>query len=149
MRINRDVLRPANSTAKLGQTSLLGSMHIELAPPTDEPPVGELKNGSVIPLSHASMYPTTEQTLASVSILLTGGGIGQLEEINRRSPSIRRPRERHAQPAEPARRVHRRHERPTDDIIAAAENLNSLAGQIAAKDPASTRLDDRAQSWRY
>ena len=27
------------------------------------------------------MYPTTEQTLASVSILLNGGGLGQLQEI--------------------------------------------------------------------
>src|SRR6202012_5803268 len=65
MRINGDVHLPANSTAKLGQTSLLGSMHIELAPPKDEPAVGELKSGSVISLSRASLYPTTEQTLAS------------------------------------------------------------------------------------
>ena len=40
MRIDGDVHLPANSTAKVGQTSLLGSMHIELAPPTDEPPRG-------------------------------------------------------------------------------------------------------------
>ena len=38
MRINGDIHLPANSTAKVGQTSLLGSMHIELAPPTDEAP---------------------------------------------------------------------------------------------------------------
>ncbi len=82
MRINGDVHLPANSTAKLGQTSLLGSMHIELTPPKDQPPVGQLKNGSVIPLSRTGLYPTTEQTLASVSILLNGGGIGQLQEIN-------------------------------------------------------------------
>ena len=43
MRINGDVHLPANSTAKLGQTSLLGSMHIELAPPKDEPPLGQLE----------------------------------------------------------------------------------------------------------
>ena len=48
MRIDGDVHLPANSTAKLGQTSLLGSMHIELAPPKDEPPVWRLENGSVI-----------------------------------------------------------------------------------------------------
>src|SRR6202035_3809544 len=45
-------------------------------------PLAKLKNGAVIPLSRASLYPTTEQTLASVSILLNGGGIGQLQEIN-------------------------------------------------------------------
>jgi phospholipid/cholesterol/gamma-HCH transport system substrate-binding protein len=81
MRINGDIHLPANSTAKAGQTSLLGSMHIELAPPADEPPKGELKNGSVIPLSRAATYPTTEQTLASVAILLNGGGLGHVQEI--------------------------------------------------------------------
>jgi phospholipid/cholesterol/gamma-HCH transport system substrate-binding protein len=45
MRINGDIHLPANSTAKVGQTSLLGSMHIELAPPKDEAPQGQLKNG--------------------------------------------------------------------------------------------------------
>ena len=34
MRLNGDVDLPANATAKIGQTSLLGSLHIELAPPT-------------------------------------------------------------------------------------------------------------------
>lgn len=38
MRINGDVRLPANSTAKVGQTSLLGSMHIELAPPPTRRP---------------------------------------------------------------------------------------------------------------
>lgn len=38
MRLNGDVNLPANATAKLGQTSLLGSLHVELAPPTSVPP---------------------------------------------------------------------------------------------------------------
>ena len=82
MRINGDVHLPANSTAKVGQTSLLGSMHIELAPPTGQAPQGQLREGSLIPLANAATYPTTEQTLASVSVLLNGGGLGQLQEIN-------------------------------------------------------------------
>ena len=140
MRINGDVRLPANSTAKLGQTSLLGSMHIELAPPKDEPPVGELKNGSVIPLSRASMYPTTEQTLAAVSILLNGGGIGQLQEINQAIAKAFAGRENDmrsllAQLDEFIAGTNAQ----TDDIIAAAENLNSLAGQVAAKDPVVDR----------
>ncbi|MDT5088647.1 MAG: phospholipid/cholesterol/gamma-HCH transport system substrate-binding protein, partial [Mycobacterium sp.] len=83
MRINGDVHLPANSTAKVGQTSLLGSMHIELAPPKDEAPQGQLKNGSVIPLARAATYPTTEQTLASVAILLNGGGLGHIQELTK------------------------------------------------------------------
>lgn len=33
MQLNADVNLPANATAKIGTTSLLGSYHIELAPP--------------------------------------------------------------------------------------------------------------------
>ncbi len=54
MRLNGDVELPANATAKMGQTSLLGSLHIELAPPTDVPPQGRLHDGSLIPLSTAA-----------------------------------------------------------------------------------------------
>ena len=38
MELNGNVVLPANATAKLGQTSLLGSLHIELAPPTEAAP---------------------------------------------------------------------------------------------------------------
>ena len=41
MELNGNVELPANATAKLGQTSLLGSLHIELAPPTDVAPRGQ------------------------------------------------------------------------------------------------------------
>ena len=112
MRIDGKVHLPANSTAKVGQTSLLGSMHIELAPPTDQPPEGELKDGSVIPLSRASTYPTTEQTLAAVSILLNGGGLGPASGDR---PGFRegigRTRGRCPQPAHRAGQVHRPGER--------------------------------------
>jgi phospholipid/cholesterol/gamma-HCH transport system substrate-binding protein len=136
MRINKDVHLPANSTAKVGQTSLLGSMHIELAPPTDEPPQGELKDGSVIPLSAASTYPTTEQTLASVSVLLNGGGLGQLQEINQAFAKALAGRENHMRSLlNQLDTFIGQLNAQTDDIIAATEHLNSLAGQIAAKDP--------------
>ncbi|MFL6081608.1 MAG: MCE family protein [Mycobacterium sp.] len=135
MRINKDVHLPANSTAKVGQTSLLGSMHIELAPPTDEPPQGELKDGSVIPLSAASTYPTTEQTLASVSILLNGGGLGQLQEINQAFAKALAGRENDMRSLlNQLDGFISELNAQTDDIIAATEHLNSLAGQVAAKD---------------
>lgn len=135
MRINGDVHLPANSTAKVGTTSLLGSMHIELAPPTDTPPEGELKNGSVIPLSSASTYPTTEQTLASVSVLLNGGGLGQLQEINQTFAKALAGRENDMRSLLTQLDLFIANlNSQTDDIIAAAESLNSLAGQVAAND---------------
>jgi phospholipid/cholesterol/gamma-HCH transport system substrate-binding protein len=135
MRINKDVHLPANSTAKVGQTSLLGAMHIELAPPVDQAPEGQLKDGSVIPLSAASTYPTTEQTLASVSILLNGGGLGQLQEINQAFAKALAGRENDMRSLLSQLDVFiAQLNDQTDDIIAATEKLNSLAGQVAASD---------------
>lgn len=81
--INPGVELPANAVAKIGQTSLLGSNHLELAPPTDVRPEGVLKGGDVIPLDRAGAYPTTEQTLSSLSVVLNGGGLAQLQDITR------------------------------------------------------------------
>ncbi len=141
MRIDGKVHLPANSTAKVGQTSLLGSMHIELAPPTDQPPEGELKDGSVIPLSRASTYPTTEQTLAAVSVLLNGGGLGRLQEIVQAFAKALDGREGDARSllTELDKFIAQANAQ-TDDIVAAMTSLNSLAGQFAAQDP----LVDRA-----
>lgn len=137
MRINGDVRLPANTTVRVGQTSLLGSMHIELAPPVDEPPRGELADGSLIPLAAARTYPTTEQTLASVSVLLNGGGLAQLQEINQTFARALAGRE------EQMRSLLGQLDTfitglnaQTDDIITATENLNALVGQVAQKNSA-------------
>jgi phospholipid/cholesterol/gamma-HCH transport system substrate-binding protein len=82
VRLNGDVDLPANATATIGQTSLLGSLHLELAAPTDVAPKGELHDGSLIPLVNGATYPSTDRTLAAVSLLLDGGGVGQLQDIN-------------------------------------------------------------------
>ncbi|MFM1724399.1 MCE family protein [Rhodococcus sp. PAM 2766] len=81
--LNKDVQLPANATAKIGQTSLLGSQHLELAPPVGIAPQGTLKDGDVIPLERAGAYPTTEQTLSSLSVVLNGGGLAQINDITR------------------------------------------------------------------
>jgi phospholipid/cholesterol/gamma-HCH transport system substrate-binding protein len=135
MRIDRDVVLPANATAKVGQTSLLGSMHIELAPPTDVAPEGRLTDGSVVPLSRGSMYPTTEQTLASVSLLLNGGGLGQLQEITTAFARALAGREAEMRSllTQLDTFIAALNDQ-TDDIITATERLNALAGQVAARD---------------
>ena len=79
--VAKNVELPANSTATVGQTSLLGSQHIELAAPNDVPPEGRLRDGDTIPLDRAANYPTTEQTLAVVSTVFNGSGLGQVQEI--------------------------------------------------------------------
>lgn len=71
---------PKNALAKIGQTSLLGSQHVELEPPPD-PSSEPLRNGDTIPLQNASAYPTTERVLASIATILRGGGVQNLEVI--------------------------------------------------------------------
>ncbi|MCV7122026.1 virulence factor Mce family protein [Mycobacterium lacus] len=78
--LQKGVKLPKNTLAKIGQTSLLGSQHVELlAPPNPSPEL--LKNGDTIPLKNSSAYPTTEQTLASISLILRDGGIPNLEAL--------------------------------------------------------------------
>jgi phospholipid/cholesterol/gamma-HCH transport system substrate-binding protein len=77
--IQPDVKLPANTLAKIGQTSLLGSQHVQLDAPPD--PSGQLKSGDTIPLQNSTSFPTTERVLASIGTILTGGGIPNLETI--------------------------------------------------------------------
>jgi phospholipid/cholesterol/gamma-HCH transport system substrate-binding protein len=79
--VKRDVVVPANVVATVGQTSLLGSMHLELNPPLGQQATGRLQPGATIPLSRSSAYPSTEQTLSSLGAVVNGGGLGQIGEI--------------------------------------------------------------------
>ncbi|WP_260761987.1 MCE family protein [Mycobacterium sp. SMC-4] len=71
---------PSNATAKVGQTSVLGSQHVELAAPPDPSPQ-PLRTGDTIPLSQTSAFPTTERTLASIAMVVRGGGLSNLDTI--------------------------------------------------------------------
>ncbi|MDT5066699.1 MAG: phospholipid/cholesterol/gamma-HCH transport system substrate-binding protein, partial [Mycobacterium sp.] len=78
--VQKDLKLPSNTLAKIGQTSLLGSQHVELFSPIDPSPQ-LLKGGDTIPLQNSSSFPTTERVLASIGTILTGGGIPNLETI--------------------------------------------------------------------
>jgi phospholipid/cholesterol/gamma-HCH transport system substrate-binding protein len=140
MRLDGAVDLPANATAKIGLTSLLGSLHIELAPPTDAPPQGRLHDGSLISLSNAAAYPSTEQTLAALSMVLNGGGLGQVQDITEAFSTAFRGRE------QDVRDLITQLDTfagvlndQSSDIIAATEKLNDLAGKFAAQQPVLDR----------
>jgi phospholipid/cholesterol/gamma-HCH transport system substrate-binding protein len=140
MTINGDVDLPENATATIGQTSLLGSLHIELAPPKNVPPEGKLHQGSVIPLSSGSAYPSTEKTLAAVSVLLNGGGIGQIQEITQTLSTAFAGRENDLRSLIGQLDIFVGHVNDqTGDIIAATDSLNNLTGQVAAQKPVVDR----------
>ena len=79
--VKPSVVIPQNAVATVGQTSLLGSMHLALNPPLGQAPQGRLQPGSTLGLNKSSTYPSTEQTLSALSVVVNGGGIGQLGDI--------------------------------------------------------------------
>jgi phospholipid/cholesterol/gamma-HCH transport system substrate-binding protein len=136
LRLQAGVELPANATATLGQTSLLGSVHIELAPPRDVPAKGKLKEGSLIPLSSAGEYPSTEQTLTALSLVLNGGGLDQVQHITTALGTAFTGRE------QDLRSLIKQLDGffgylndQKDDIVAATDSLNKLAGQLADQRP--------------
>jgi phospholipid/cholesterol/gamma-HCH transport system substrate-binding protein len=136
LRINGNVNLPANATISLGQTSLLGSLHIELAPPTDAAPAGTLHRGSLIPLSAGRAYPSTEQTLAAASMLLNNGGIEHVDAITKALSTAFDGREDDLRSllAQLDTFIGRVNDQ-TDDIIKATDSLNRLVGQFAEQKP--------------
>jgi phospholipid/cholesterol/gamma-HCH transport system substrate-binding protein len=92
-------------------------------------------------LSSGGAYPSTEQTLASISLLLNGGGIGQIQDITQALSTAFKGRENDL------RSLIQQFDSfvtyvndQTGDIIAATDSLNKLQGQFAAQKP----LLDRA-----
>jgi phospholipid/cholesterol/gamma-HCH transport system substrate-binding protein len=127
---------PANVTATLGQTSLLGSLHVELTPPKDVAPEGKLRQGSLIPLASSGGYPSTEQTLAAVSVLLNGGGLGDIQEITQALSTAFMGREGDLRSLiEQLDKFVTYLNDQSGDIIAATDSLNNLVGQLAAQKP--------------
>lgn len=127
------VTLPANATATVAQTSLLGSQHIALAEPHDAAPMGKLTNGSEILLENSHRYPSTEEVLASLGMVVSNGNLGALQDITDemytavagRTDGLGTLVPRLAELASSL-------EDQTDDIIAAMDGLNRFAGKLAA-----------------
>ncbi len=79
--VNGDVRLPANATASVRTTSLLGEKFVQLAPPASGA-TGRLGQGAVIPVSASGRAVEVEEVLGALSMLLNGGGVGQLKTIS-------------------------------------------------------------------
>lgn len=156
--LNPEVRLPANAVARIGQTSLLGSNHVELAAPEEVAPEGQLEPGDVIPLARAGAYPTTEEVLSSLSVVLNGGGIAQLETITTELNAALTGREDAIRDLMPQlNELTTNLQAQTGDIIAAMEGLDRFGGQLADQrvvlenaldgiHPALTVLADRREN---
>jgi phospholipid/cholesterol/gamma-HCH transport system substrate-binding protein len=79
--LKRSVKLPDNAIATIRQTSLLGEKFVSLAPPPTNPSPNLLGDGDVIGLDHSGRNPEVEEVLGALSLLLNGGGVGQLKTI--------------------------------------------------------------------
>ena len=111
LRLKPGVKVPAGSYARVGYTSVLGSMHVAIVPPEHErggylragdrlsaqvcpeqpemtaPESGGVPNVTVAQKISRCTVPSTEQVLSSLSVVLNGGGLSQVgtvvDELNR------------------------------------------------------------------
>ena len=142
--VKPDVVIPANAVAKIGQTSLLGSMHLALDPPVGQSGSGRLAPGATLGLNRSSTYPSTEQTLSALSVVINGGGVGQIGDIVRELNAALNGREA------PIRDLLTQLNDfvgiladQRESINATVVELNRLAGTFAAQREVLTRALDR------
>ncbi|MGH3738266.1 MAG: MCE family protein [Micromonosporaceae bacterium] len=83
LRLEKKVKLPDNAVAALRQTSLLGEKFVALEPPPGEKAKDLLGEGDLIPLSRTRRSVEIEEVLASMSLILNGGGLENLKTISK------------------------------------------------------------------
>ncbi|CDP88291.1 MULTISPECIES: MCE family protein [Mycolicibacterium] len=141
--LDGDVKLPANAVARVAQTSLLGSQHVQLSEPVDEPPQGQLREGSNLALSKVSRYPTTEEVLSSLGMVVNKGNLGALQDITDEAYAAVAGRAgSFAELIPRLAELTASLDQQTNDIIAAADGLNRFASVLArSKDNLGRTLD--------
>lgn len=79
MAIDEDVEIPEGSTFRLRYTTALGEVYVEVTPAEDSTTM--MADGDVVPAEGALVAPTVEDGLASASLLVNGGNLGQIQTI--------------------------------------------------------------------
>ncbi len=131
--VNGDVALPADALASVRQSSLLGEKFVELAVPPRSAG-GRLGDGAVIPVDRTNRHTEVEEVFGALSLLLNGGGIGQLQTISRELSAAMTGNEERLRSF-----LHGVDELVTNldahrgDITAALDGLNHLATTLAAR----------------
>ena len=148
--LDRNVVLPANATATVAQTSLLGSLHVDLAGPKDKPASGRLMNGSRIAESSTDRLPTTEEVFSALGVVVNKGNVGALEEIT--DETYQAVAGRQGQFVDLVPRLGELTaglNRQVNDIITAVDGLNRFAGILANdKDNLGRALDTLPEAIR-
>lgn len=123
---------PANATASLRQTSLLGEKFVSIDAPAN-PSSARLTNGDRIGLDRTSRNADIEEVLGALSLVLNGGSLEQLQVINSELTKALAGRE-------PQVRAFLRQlsafmgglDQQKDHIVAALDGLDRLSAKLAA-----------------
>ena len=148
--LDRNVVLPANATAAVAQTSLLGSLHIDLAAPKDKPATGRLVEGSKISESSTSRFPTTEEVFSALGVVVNKGNLGALQEITDETYQAVAGRQGQFSGLLPRlAELTSGLNRQVNDIIDATEGLNRFSATLARdKDNLGKALDTLPEALR-
>ena len=133
--VRKDIELPQNIQVDVRQTSLLGEKYIALVEPAPGTESSEqLSSGDFIPLSRTSRNPEVEEVLGALSMLLSGGGVGQLKTISHELNEMMNGRQ------DSARHLLGNLDRMVggldeqkDDIIAAMESIDRLSSTLVTE----------------
>jgi phospholipid/cholesterol/gamma-HCH transport system substrate-binding protein len=139
-----DVRLPDNAVATIRQTSLLGEKFVSLSAPLDQPPVGRLEPGEELTLAQTGRNPEVEEVFGALSLLLNGGGIGQLKTITAETNKMLAGNETEIRSLlSQLDTFTGQLDRNKADIIEAIESLNRLAKSTKAQTSSITNALDR------
>lgn len=161
IRLNQGTQVPRGSHVMVGITSVLGSSHLQIVQP-EKPQGGYLSAGDEIPLAKcpeqnniaapegakpipditaaqqvsACTYPTTEQVLSSLSVVLNGGGLSQLGDAVHEINAVFGGRQEAIRKLVPAlNTLVADLSAQKDNIISAIDGLNRLSDTINQQTP--------------
>ncbi|WP_440900800.1 MCE family protein [Actinosynnema sp.] len=144
--VNGDVRLPADARGLLRQSSLLGEKYVELAAGDGGAGgggAGALVDGAVVPVARTNRNPEVEEVLGALSMLLNGGGIGQVQDISRElGAAFDGNTEQARSLLSTADEFVRRLDERRADITRAVDGLARLSGVLEAQEPGIAEVLD-------
>jgi phospholipid/cholesterol/gamma-HCH transport system substrate-binding protein len=136
---------PANTTALISQTSLLGEKFVALQPPPNRREWrGRLAPGTTIVLANTDSDASAEEVLGALSLLLNGGGLQQIQTITSEVNKALSGHEDNARDLlNQLKTFATGLNRQKNDIINALSKVDHLARTIKASEPTVTNVIDR------
>ncbi|MGV9746797.1 MCE family protein [Rhodococcus zopfii] len=135
---------PANALAEVEQTSILGEKFIQLSSPPTDASAQRLADGDAIPVERTRAATEIEPVLGALSLLLNGGGVGQLAPVIKELSTAFDGREGTTRSLlEQADLLIAGLEQQKSDITRALDGLDTLSTNVAAQtDRIAGILDD-------